>query len=623
MGVAWLGAAATLPTAALLGQHPILAGPPLRLGAVGPSGLIVASVILGGLGAAAGAWYSVHPGSGLRHRSWGAVIGAFAPGLLVGAVFLAAFLDPGRGTLPVARAVPIASIIVAPAAFLLAPLIDGSPRATPLRVSPRAAWLGTLVGLTAFAVGIAVALAVAAPFGWDESAYAVLSRNWVAGTPSTGWAVYRPPLLSVLGTVPAVFTEAEWAFRIMTVGWCLLAALASGLLAQAAAGRAAAVLAVGVIASASRLQLDGGLFQNDLPSAGVLCILVFVLAGQLGRERLGASFLLVPVLAALALYWRYAAIYPLAGVTLAAVIVGWQPLRRSWRVVGAGAVLFTVLMLPHAVFAQVVTGEPWGIFLRAQGAAAPPGLGTPLGEYLATAPALFGPLMLMAALLGLTGGIATLVTASVRRQWTTTARTMTLLLVVAVWQLLAMGLFVHAEPRYLTLTALLLCAAGAAVTVQLIQRGTERMRLVAVASIGLILVVAWVGSIAVVDRGSDARAEGIRWVRELGSAIRSDVAGGECGVLAANVAQLTWYSGCLTKYFGQGDRADRHTDLPGRRYLVVLRSGFGQPSRDVLLEYLDDAEAHAIAQARSSLGVVKAWVYRFLSSPPGSIPIAE
>ena len=181
--------------------------------------------------------------------------------------------------------------------------------------------------------------------------------------------------------------------------------------------------------------------------------------------------------------------------------------------------------------------------------------------------------------------VAGLIAAAVRR-----SKPEAFIAATAAVDVLVLGLTEHGDERFVFFPVALLCISGALFVAQI---ATPRRLVVAILALGLVG-----GGIYTVVHTGSTRAHRIPPVLA-GRAIAAR-ARGACTVLAAEVAETTWYSGCSTYQFG----------APAADFAVFYRIGgvrlTGQPKDP-------PAGAVQIASLRSG-GRVVATVYA-LSGP--------
>ena len=459
-----------------------------------------------------------------------------------------------------------------------------------------------------FAIGVVAGVAVNTAFGYDESVYAVAARYWVAGTPTSGWDIHRPPLPSVIGVLPALLGGQEWQFRLVGAAFGTATVVSTWWLGRLVAGTAVGLVAAVAVAAAASFQRESGVFLTDIPSTLVLLITTGLLWRQLNRPGPGVGWLWLAPLAATAFYWRYGAVIALVALGIAAIAVGGRRLRDGWRWVGLTLLLLAVLAIPHMVFATAVRGEPWGIVLQAGGLVADDRQ-LPLLEYLSWLPStLFGPLG------GVLAVVAVLVV--VVRIWRPARRTpppsdpngrfVEFAAIAAGSQLLVYGTLVHAEPRYLIFPMILLVLIGASGVVALAQR-VQLPAAVPLALVGsaVMLVLGVLESVGELQQ----RAASHDWTREVGTTIGAQSAG-DCSILTSDAPIMSWYSGCEAYAYAATVGESRLPVLHGKdRFMVVREDGLFQPDEAYMrTTYLPHAEL--IAEFRNGYGDLAAQLYR-------------
>ena len=593
-----LGVAAILSLAALV--EPTI---PLTTAVIAPGVLT--------LGAAVMLWRLVtrwgRPGPALLAPL---ALGATAGGaLLVGAGVVVAdavgvLHDAARHAIT-ARALLIAAalaLIASPLAYVLAlraPSIRNQLEDAIGSVA-RPTTRGELLALGAilffFLVPVTRYIAVAPIFGFDESIYANTARAWLEGTPNTGWSAHRSPGISLLG-LPAVSFAAEWAFRLVGLlagACCVVMAWALG---RRLHGPSAGLIAAVVAASVPELLVSSSLFLTDVPSAGLVMLLMLVLWRELEvRTTPSRSLLWTAPIAAAAFYVRYGAAVPIMLVGVTALILWHRKLLAAWKRSSLTVGLLLILLLPHLVQATLMTGTPWGIARMAQNLAAS---GSPMDTLLSflrlTPHGLAGIVAESLILLALLAWPVLIVRGGGLRDGA--ARMHTYLLLPAVGQFLLISLVAMAHVRYILLPILLIVVAGSAAAVRLAQPLTPPSRQAFAIVIVVAAVVAGLGTAAVEVRGRAAYAPTQYDLVDAARRVRDDAGDASCAILGYPPPQITWYSGCATRHFGYPPVAGRSAALNATRRYLILPPGEGDryPSGDLREEYLAEAEPQPFA----------------------------
>ena len=385
-----------------------------------------------------------------------------------------------------------------------------------------------LLIVAAFTTSVAYSIAEHVPFENDETVYAVQSRAWASGGPVTGIGLQRAPLLPAIGTlIYQAGARTEAPFRIAGLVFGIAAVVLVWALARAIAGETAGLFAAAVFASAPSILQRSAQFMTDVPATALLLGLALILWNN--RARAGPGLLLAAPVAAAAFYMRYASILPIALLVIVALVLWHRTLLQNRALAAGTGLLFVALLIPHVVRAVDATGSPWGLVTYTARFAGRRYIGQGLVRYLAWLPfALAGPLA------GATM-LAAVLTGAAR-----SGRRVAFLLVPAVADIVLIGLTEHGDARFIFFPVALLCVAGA---------------IVAVEHIGPKRALAGAAAVALIGGGvfSAIHTAGTRKEREppllAGRAVAAR-ATKPCTVLAAEIAETTWYSGCSTYYFG-------------------------------------------------------------------------
>lgn len=373
-----------------------------------------------------------------------------------------------------------------------------------------------------FAVAI-LAIALGPPLGHDESAFAVSARG---GGPA--W-VYRSVGVSMIAHVGVALGGAEWQLRLVS------AVLGTGIIFGAfALGRATLSPRTGawaacIIAGAHPFALRSSELIGDLPATACVLAGLAVLAGELQRDdgprwRMLAA---APAFAA-AFYLRYGSAPIILLGAGAAALLWWRAVLRRPLVVLASAALFALLLAPHFLQSLHETGSLTGILRVSSQMPRRAYAGEGLVTYLTSNAfrfygALVAPLMLC--------GLVSLL--RLPADW----RPRVFLAVVALGQLVLLGVQSHAQPRYVFIATVLLVLLGLD---GLARFAPARLRTLALP----VVVTAWLGVVVAVPFYTRFLATARAPITAAAQAIRTDAAGRPCLVVAKAVTQLMWYTGC-------------------------------------------------------------------------------
>ena len=473
-------------------------------------------------------------------------------------------------------------------------------------MGPRSARLALAILVAVFIVAVALAIAASNALGYDEAVYALRARSWISHAPDTGWGLHRPPLLSVLGVPAAALGGAEWLFRVVGLGSGVALIAAAWWLARAAGGELAGLVAAAALVAAAPLHVQSSTFLTDVPSTAVLVLLAGGIWRQIGRgEPTGRGLAGLALLAAAAFYLRYGAIVPIAGLATAAAVVAPRTWWSARRQVGLGVAAFLAFLLPHLVVATIGIGAPWSILAFAQSAAGR-GERLPLLDYLGWFPGqLLGPMAAVVIVIGLaTAALA----ATGRLQLPGTPRFAAFALVASAVPIGVLGTTVHAEPRYVMFPMVLLVVAGSVAIGPVLAR---QRRIAAPAAV--LAGVAAVHGIGMAQAEIGTRTALYDWKREAGLIVRSGA--GECSVLAADVAIMTWYSRCPAHPLLVAEGHPLAALSGEDRWVLLADAGPHQPPAEVIA---DDLLPHLAPMRRlvDGRGLPVATLYRIAPGSP-------
>ncbi|HEX5694936.1 MAG TPA: hypothetical protein VFZ15_01030, partial [Acidimicrobiia bacterium] len=216
--------------------------------------------------------------------------------------------------------------------------------------------------------------------GHDESAYALKARQWLEGTPGSGWSPHRGTGMSVYGFFVLALGGGEVGLRLLGLAGVIALVVGTWALGYRMGGpTAGALAAVGVIAGPALLRRSTE-YLSDVPAAALL-ILCMVIVWQELEERDLPTFRLLWALPLAwgAFYLRYQSALSLTLIAVVASWLWWPKIRRR-----PGPVLWLVVvgalgLIPHVAQATATTGTPWGILLFTSGVASRDFIGQGLG----------------------------------------------------------------------------------------------------------------------------------------------------------------------------------------------------------------------------------------------------
>jgi hypothetical protein len=415
--------------------------------------------------------------------------------------------------------------------------------------APRLPALIFAAGLVVWIANAAVLWLLAPPLGHDEAQYVLAAQDMLAGE-APRW-FYVSSGMSVVATVSQALGDGEVALRLPAFVLGVGFVLAAGGLAWRAYGPATAAWVVAVLAgmrSVMRLSVE---LLSDLPATALLLAGTAVILAEVTRpagegEEGGRPppprwrvVLAAPLLAA-ALYVRYASCVPIAILGAAALAVGWRPILRRPLPIVATAALLLVLLVPHALAAIRETGSPFGILLASKDVPYNTRAGSGLATYATSNPVAYYGLLAAPVLLAGLGAVAV--------RGTRDRRTV-LLWLVAVADIVVIGLISHAQVRYIFFGTTLLTVLGVEVLRRWIAARPARARRVLGVAAAAAVVAAWVLVAAGQPRQATRRRTTTAAPLAAAEAIRRDAAGARCHVIADEFPLLEWYSGCRSSHW--------------------------------------------------------------------------
>lgn len=375
--------------------------------------------------------------------------------------------------------------------------------------------------------------------GHDEAAFAIAARG---GAPAGSW-LYRSDGTIEIARLGIALGGAAWQLRLAS------AVLGTGVVvAVFAVGRAAfdartGAWAAAVIAGAHPMVLRSAELLSDLPATACILGGIAILVGELDRadgprRRIAWA---APIFAA-AFYVRYGSAPVVAFAIAAATLMWWRAVAaRPLRMLAMVAAL-AVLVVPHLVRSAAATGSMFGILKVSAGMPRRAYVGEGLVTYLTSNPFLFyGALVAPVAVAGLLG------LARVRR------RAPWYLAIVAIAQLVSLGLQSHGQPRYVFVATALFVVLGvdrlARIDLSRLDLSRldlsrldlfRRLRLGALGLVALSWLGAAVAGVLYYRHLDDERAP----IVDAATVIRAHTGDRPCAAVAMIVPQLMWYSGC-------------------------------------------------------------------------------
>ncbi len=444
------------------------------------------------------------------------------------------------------------------------------------------------IGVIALGAGLAVVLPDG-PFGHDESIYALKARSWIEDTPTTGWAIYRPIGMSVIGWLVLQVSSTEAAFRSAAVVLSLATIASMWFAGRIMYDRLSATIGTAVFVGTESFLRRATEFLNDVGSAGLLLAAMLAVWYQFERKPNGWWIVTAAPLGALAYYLRYGSALGLAIIAVVAAAIWWRRLGDMTKQLIVTAITFVALLLPHFWFAIDETGSPIGVFQSARTSVG--GGGGGLADYLRWLPSsLAGPLG--TALLAIAVGYLVFVVAAARRDghgFGAEVRTVAYLVITAIVLTFALGAFTHGEPRFVYLPLMLMMLTGARAGTVVWTGLRSRWRAVSAAVAAVVLAVGFAAAVRHVSPGLADLTDARGVLVEAATVARNDAGAGECTIRSTYIPQLTWYAACSTFGFTRPVPESRPA------YLAVFDNGKRQPTGQELLAEVEAADQPPIA----------------------------
>jgi 4-amino-4-deoxy-L-arabinose transferase-like glycosyltransferase len=387
-----------------------------------------------------------------------------------------------------------------------------------------------------WAAAALIGLVLGPSLGHDEAAFALTARGQA---PPGAW-LYRSDGTVAIARIGIALGGAEWQLRLASTVLNALALVGVYAVGRVAFGPRTGAWAAAVLAGAHPMALRAAELLSDLPAMAGILGGIALLASELdersesgGRGPVGSAgprwriVLAAPIFAA-AFYVRYGSA-PVIALAIAVACALWfrAVVRRPWPVL-AMVGLLALLIVPHVLRSRAATGTWLGILEISAGMPRRAYIGEGLITYLTSNPFLFYGALVAPIMLAGVVGVVSVVRMRRKAPW--------YLAIVALCQLVALGLESHGQPRYVFIAAALLVVLGVA-TLAGSRFARPRLAFALVAASWLGVLVAAPIYYRHLD---DARAP----ILDAGATLRAASAGRPCVAVALIVPQLMWYSPC-------------------------------------------------------------------------------
>ncbi|MEP6861617.1 MAG: glycosyltransferase family 39 protein [Deltaproteobacteria bacterium] len=434
-----------------------------------------------------------------------------------------------------------------------------------------------------FAVGV-LALASGPPLGHDEAAYAVAARG-----DAPAWN-YRSTGMVAIARVGVALGGSELALRAVALVLGAGVLVGGFALGKAAFDPRTGAWAALVLATAHPMATRSAELIGDLPATACLLGGVAVLIGELELSRPRWRLVGAAPLFAAAFYIRYGSA-PVIGM-IAVLAVVFYARKLACLPVLATVVLAALLVVPHVVHSVETTGSPLGILTASASMPRRAYVGEGLVTYVTSNPvrfygALVAPVMI--------AGLVTLARSRRRAPW--------FVVLLALGQVVSLGIESHAQPRYVFFATALLVVAGVDVLRRLDRPKLAGARIAAVAC-GLAWLGLAIGIVPFQRYLTDLR----RPLYTMAAAVRDDAKGRPCAI-AANVApQLIWATHCAVIIAKTAAKLPAPWPPAARvKYVVSAPHAVVSPSQLQAVAATAQAVPHELAVASPGSPEARAW----------------
>jgi len=380
-----------------------------------------------------------------------------------------------------------------------------------------------LIAIAAWLAVAVIALVASPPLGHDEAAFAAAARG-----DAPAW-LYRSQGVVALARIGIWLGGSDFALRIVPTLLGVGVVIGTFAVGRAAFGSRTGAWAAAVIAGAHPMLMHGAELIGDLPATACVLAGIAILIGELDRVG-GPRWRLVgaaPAFAA-AFYFRYGSAPVIALAGIAAVGVWWRPLvarpARALATVGA----FAALLAPHVIHSLSATGSMLGILSVSAAMPHRDYIGEGLITYVTAVPFAFYGALVSPAMIA---GLVAIARPPERRRPTA------FLAIVALGQIILLGLESHAQPRYVFVASALLVVLGVDALLRYLPQSSRQLGpgLVALAWLGMAIAVVPIARYVTQQRAPLWHAAG---------AVTSDAAGRSCVVAARDAPELIWATHC-------------------------------------------------------------------------------
>ena len=430
------------------------------------------------------------------------------------------------------------------------------------------------------------------PIGHDEAVYLTKARSWMEGTPADEFEIYRPIGMAWFGWLFLHFGDSEIMMRSFGVIFGAISTLFIYLFFRRISNLPIAVSITGIVITSTLFLKEAPLFQNDIPSSGLLFGVLWLVYIYYKTASKSKSIYFAGPLAALAFYLRYgvASSFGIIAV-LSILILGHRLIKKkdaNYLNLVITVIISVLLFAPHFIQSFIVERKIFGILSRAGEAAHRAYLGEGLVNYIKWLPNEIGGWFLgITAIIGIVATIVIVFRKKLRQNYVG----MLWIGSIGLSNFIITGLLVHAESRYVFFPVVLLSGVGIASIYYMISHWSK---ISANLLVGVFLLsIIYSGIISYNETNSFFRTKeadpyGVAYI-EISEAIRKDSAtenGCAIWAITTNRPKISWYSKCNTLQI-------RDMDLFEKDFYINFRKAHYSIVRDTLKKekQIDQKEA--------------------------------
>lgn len=402
------------------------------------------------------------------------------------------------------------------------------------------------------AIFILSSLVSSFPFAHDESVYLTKARSWIEGTPSDTFEIYRPIGMPVLGWIFLHFGNSEKLVRSFGIIFGAMTVVFIFLFFKRTFNVSVALLITGIVGTSTLFLKEAPLFQNDIPSSGLLVATLWLLWIYYDSAGKSKSIYFAGILAAFAFYIRYGVASALGIIGLLSLfILGSKFIKKegiNYSKLITAFIISIFLFTPHFIESIIVKKSLLGILNSAGKAAHRKYIGEGLVDYIKWLPSeLGGWIVGITAIIGIIATIIIILKKNFRQNY------INLLWIgsIGLFNFITTGLLAHAEARYVFFPLVLLSGTGIASLYYMVRNLSKIFSDSLIISFFVIIMYFGINSFNEVNsffRIKEADPYASAYIK-LSQVIRDDSEnknGCAIWLLTSNRPRTSWYSKCDT-----------------------------------------------------------------------------